>query len=175
MITTGPEHDEIIKLGADGSRQVFYNATDATMDLELGPDGWVYLAERDRVLRVRDRDGDGVGDEEQNIAVLDSEAVYPHNGLSGMAWHPSGDLILAMGENFFKQWTLTAPVDGSQVTGSGEGGIFRCQPDGSSLRRIARGFWNPFGICVRTDGTMFAGENDPGAATLSIAAHRPGG
>jgi putative membrane-bound dehydrogenase-like protein len=159
----GPKHDEIIKLGPDGSRQVFYNATDATMDLELGPDGWVYLAERDRVLRVRDTDGDGVGDEEQDIAVLETEAVYPHNGLSGMAWHPSGDLILALGENFFKQWTLTAPIDGSTVTGSGEGGIFRCRPDGSSLRRIARGFWNPFGICVRSDGTMFAGENDPGA------------
>ncbi len=25
------------------------------------------------------------------------------------------------------------------------------------------GFWNPFGICVRDDGTMFAAENDPGS------------
>ncbi len=159
----GPEHDEIIKLRPNGSREVFYNKTDATMDLELGPGGWVYLAERDRVLRVRDTDGDGVGDEEQNIAVLETEADYPHNGLSGMAWHPSGDLVFALGENFWKQWTLTAPIDGSSVEGSGEGGIFRCRPDGSKMRRIARGFWNPFGICVRSDGTMFAGENDPGA------------
>ena len=159
----GPTHDEIITLDSSGSRKVFYNKTDATMDLELGEDGWVYLAERDRVLRVRDTDGDGVGDEEQNIAVLETEADYPHNGLSGMAWHPSGDLIFALGENFWKKWTLTAPTDGSSVNGSGEGGIFRCKSDGSEMRRIARGFWNPFGICVRADGTMFAGENDPGA------------
>lgn len=172
----GPEHDEVVVYAADPSsgdgddrrpkRTVFYNATTATMDLELGrnfeSDGWVYLAERDRILRVRDSDGDGRADQEQDLAILESEADYPHNGLSGLAWHPDGDLVFALGENFAKSWTLTA-VDGSQVTGRGEGGIFRCRADGSSLRRIASGFWNPFGVCVRADGTMFAAENDPGA------------
>ena len=158
----GPDHDEVIRFGADGSRAVFYQKTTATMDLELGPDGWVYLAQRDRIVRVRDTDSDGVGDQQQDIAVLDTEADYPHNGLSGMAWHPSGDLIFSLGENFWKSWTLTSSA-GDVVTGSGEGGIFRCKADGSSMRRIAKGFWNPFGICVRSDGTMFAAENDPGS------------
>ncbi|MFK7779167.1 MAG: c-type cytochrome, partial [Gimesia sp.] len=27
---------------------------------------------------------------------------------------------------------------------------------------IANGFWNPFGICVRSDGEIFAADNDPG-------------
>ena len=46
----GPKHDEILiftdkdRDGRAEQRQVFYNATDATMDLELGSDGWVYLA-----------------------------------------------------------------------------------------------------------------------------------
>ena len=158
----GPEHDEVVSIAADGSRKIFYQATDATMDLELGSDGWVYLAERDRVLRVRDTTGDGVGDTEENIAVLDTEEDYPHNGLSGMAWHPSGDLVFCLGENYWTPWTLTG-TDGAQLSGTGEGGVFRCRADGSELRRIARGFWNPFGICVRDDGTMFAAENDPGA------------
>ena len=158
----GPVHDEIVVISTDGSRQVFYQATDATMDLELGPDGWVYLSERDRVLRVRDTSGDGIGDEEENIAVLDTREDYPHNGISGMSWHPSGDLVFALGENYWSPWTLTG-TDQSVVTGTGEGGIFRCRPDGSELRRIAKGFWNPFGVCVRNDGTIFAAENDPGA------------
>ena len=161
----GPEHDEVVVL-RDGQRRVFYNKTDATMDLELSPNfdenGWVYLAERDRILRVRDTDRDGKGDVEENVAVLKTEGDYPHNGLSGMAWHPSGDLIFALGENYWKEWTLSSQ-DGSTVAGTGEGGIFRCKPDGSQLRRIAKGFWNPFGICARSDGTMFACENDPGA------------
>ena len=73
----GPKHDEVIVLSADGrQRSVFYNKTTATMDLELGRDGWVYLAERDRILRVRDTDADGIGDEEQDVAVLQTEEDY---------------------------------------------------------------------------------------------------
>ncbi len=163
----GPEHDEILifsdlnKEGRAQKRQVFYNATDATMDLELGPDGWVYLAERDRILRIKDTNGDGKADVEENIAVLKSEADYPHNGLEGLAWDPNGDLVFALGENYAKPWSLTG-TDGVAVKGAGEGGVFRCTADGKKLRRIAEGFWNPFGICVRADGEIFAAENDPG-------------
>jgi putative membrane-bound dehydrogenase-like protein len=164
----GPEKDEIVMLskpdasGRMTQRAVFYNHTAATMDLELGKDGWVYLAERGRILRVKDSNGDGVGDQEENLAVLKTIADYPHNGLAGLAWHPSGDLIFSLGENMWKEWTLVT-VDGHELHGSGEGGIFRCRPDGRELRRIARGFWNPFGVCVRADGEIFAAENDPGS------------
>ena len=159
----GPQHDEILVFDADGkNRRVFYNQTDATMHVEVGPDGWIYLAERDRVLRVKDTNADGVGDLEENLATLDTVADYPHNGLSGMAWHPDGGLVFSLGENFGKDWTLTG-TDGAKVSGRGEGGVFRCTADGKALRRIARGFWNPFGLLVRDDGEIFAAENDPGS------------
>lgn len=159
----GSQHDEILVFDADGkNRRVFYNQTDATMHVEVGPDGWIYLAERDRVLRVKDSDGDGTGDTEENLATLDTVADYPHNGLSGMAWHPDGGLVFSLGENFGKDWTLTG-TDGAKLSGRGEGGVFRCTADGKGLRRIARGFWNPFGLLVRTDGEIFAAENDPGS------------
>ena len=159
----GPAHDEILVFDRDGKhRRVFYNKTDKTMHVEVGPDGWIYLAERGRLLRVKDTDGDGVGDLEENIATLDTVSDYPHNGLSGMAWHPDGDLVFSLGENFGKDWTLTSK-DGVQLNGRGEGGIFRCRTDGTGLRRIARGFWNPFGLLVRPDGEIFAVDNDPGS------------
>ncbi len=164
----GPEHDEVVVLTpsqADGqppTRSVFYNRTTATMDLELGPEGWVYLAERGRILRVRDSNGDGRGDVEQVIATLHTEADYPHNGLAGLAWHPSGDLLFSLGENYWKQWQLEA-ADATVLHGTGEGGIFRCSPTGGMLRRVAHGFWNPFGLCVRSDGEIFAADNDPGS------------
>ena len=163
----GPEHDEILIFtdkdgdGKTEQRDLFYNATDATMDLELGPDGWVYLAERDRIIRIKDSDGDGKADVEEHVAGLKTEADYPHNGLEGLAWHPDGTLVFGLGENFAKPWTLTGS-DGTAISGTGEGGIFRCSADGKNLRRIAQGFWNPFGICVRSDGEIFAAENDPG-------------
>lgn len=82
----GPKHDEILIFDPDGSRHVFYNATHHTMDLELGSDGWIYLAERGRILRIKDTDGDGQADLEETLATLASDAVYPHNGLSGLTW-----------------------------------------------------------------------------------------
>ncbi len=158
----GPEHDQVLVFHPDGRRSVFYDKTDSSMDLELGSDGWVYVAQRDRVLRIRDSDDDGRGDMEETIVSLDTEADYPHNGLSGLTWSNDGDLIFALGENFAKPWTLTGS-DGTAVRGSGEGGIFVCDARGGSLRRIAQGFWNPFGVCIRPDGSMFAAENDPGS------------
>jgi putative membrane-bound dehydrogenase-like protein len=159
----GPEHDEIVVFDANGkNRRVFYDKTDATMHVECGPDGWIYLAERDRILRVKDTNGDGAGDLEENLATMNTLADYPHNGLSGMAWHPDGGLVFSLGENFGKDWTITG-TDGAKVSGRGEGGVFRCTADGKGLRRIARGFWNPFGLLVRKDGEIFAAENDPGS------------
>lgn len=159
----GPEFDEVLVFDADGSnRRVFYNKTTATMQLILGPGGWVYLAERGRILRVRDSDGDGTGDTEETLAFLDTLADYPHNGLSGMAWDPEGGLVFSLGENFGKDWVLTA-ADGSVERGRGEGGVFRCTPDGKKMHRIARGFWNPFGLAVNSFGEIFAAENDPGS------------
>ncbi len=163
----GPKQDEILvftessEAGQPPERQVFYNSTVATMDLELGKNGWVYLAERDRILRIKDTDGDMVADIEEVIVSLDSEADYPHNGLEGLAWHFNGDLVFGLGENFATPWSLTG-TDQSRIEGASKGGIFRCSSDGKNLRRIAYGFWNPFGICVRSDGEIFAAENDPG-------------
>ncbi len=158
----GPKFDEILVFSPDGkTRSVFYNATFHTMDLELGADGWVYLAERDRIFRIRDTDNDGKADVEEDLATMETESDYPHNGLSGLAWHPSGDLVFGLGENFATPWVMTAS-DGATLTGIGEGGIFRCRPDGGELRRVAQGMWNPFGVCVRRDGEIFASDNDPG-------------
>ena len=99
----GPEFDEILVFDSEGkNRRVFYNKTKATMQLLWGPDGWLYVAQRDRILRVKDSDNDGVGDTEETIAGLDTLADYPHNGLSGMTWHTDGGLIFSLGENFGK-------------------------------------------------------------------------
>ena len=159
----GPKHDEILVFDRHGkNRRVFYQQTDATMQLKLGPDGWVYLAERSRILRVKDTDGDGAGDVEEKLAALDTVAEYPHNGLAGLAWHPDGGLLFSIGQNAAKDWTLTSK-DGLTLAGRGEGGVFRCRADGTGLRRIARGFWNPFGLLVQRTGEIFAVDNDPGS------------
>ena len=159
----GPEFDEILVFDSEGkNRRVFYNKTKTTMQLLWGADGWLYVAQRDRILRVKDSDNDGVGDTEETIAGLDTLADYPHNGLSGMTWHTDGGLIFSLGENFGKDWTLRGS-DGKSLVGRGEGGVFHCTKAGEDIRRIAKGFWNPFGLWMRSDGVLFAAENDPGS------------
>jgi putative membrane-bound dehydrogenase-like protein len=159
----GPEFDEILVFDSEGkNRRVFYNKTKTTMQLLWGADGWLYVAQRDRILRVKDSDNDGVGDTEETIAGLDTLADYPHNGLSGMTWHTDGGLIFSLGENFGKDWTLRGS-DGKSLVGRGEGGVFHCTKAGGDIRRIAKGFWNPFGLWMRSDGVLFAAENDPGS------------
>jgi putative membrane-bound dehydrogenase-like protein len=159
----GPEFDEILFFDSEGkNRRVFYNKTKTTMQLLWGADGWLYVAQRDRILRVKDSDNDGVGDTEETIAGLDTLADYPHNGLSGMTWHTDGGLIFSLGENFGKDWTLRGS-DGRSLAGRGEGGVFHCTKAGGDIRRIAKGFWNPFGLWMRSDGVLFAAENDPGS------------
>ncbi|MFM8572635.1 MAG: PVC-type heme-binding CxxCH protein [Pirellula sp.] len=159
----GPEDDEILVFDSQGKgRRVYYNKTKTTMQLLTGPDGWLYVAQRDRILRIKDSDNDGRADTEQPIVLLDTLADYPHNGLSGMTWHTDGGLIFSLGENFGKDWTLRG-TDGRTLSGRGEGGVFYCTKEGKDLRRIAKGFWNPFGLWMRGDGVLFAAENDPGS------------
>ena len=181
----GPEHDEILMFDAQGkNRRVFYNRTKTTMQLLLDPatakeqastngaqperrGRSVLVAQRDRILRIKEAavasQATPVQDcTEETIVQLDTVADYPHNGLSGMAWHNDGGLIFSLGENFGKDWVLRGS-DGIELRGRGEGGVFHCTPEGKNLRRIAKGFWNPFGLWMREDGVLFAAENDPGS------------
>lgn len=142
---------------------MFYNKTKATMQLLWGPDGWLYIAQRDRILRVKDSDNDGVGDTEETIAGLDTLADYPHNGLSGMTWHTDGGLIFSLGENFGKDWTLRGS-DGKSLLGRGEGGVFHCTKAGGISAGSPKGFGihldcgcAAMGFCLRPRMTRVAG------------------
>jgi putative membrane-bound dehydrogenase-like protein len=163
----GPKHDRIrILEDTDGDGKAdrfttFYEGTDATMDIAVHPDGSVYLATRNEVLRLRDTKGDGKADESRRIAFLETKGNYPHNGLSGLAFDSRGDLYFGMGENLGADYKLIG-ADGTNLAGGGEGGnVFWCTADGRKLRRVATGFWNPFGVCRDIFGRIFAVDNDP--------------
>ncbi len=163
----GPEYDQIVWLADDDGdgradrREVVMSETKATMDIALHPDGWIYLATRNEILRWKDNNDDGRPDHiERRIVYLDTEGSYPHNGLSGLAFDPSGNLWFGMGENLGAAYTLRAGAH--EISDQGEGGnIFTCTHDGQRLRRVATGFWNPFGVCVDPWGNVFATDNDP--------------
>ncbi len=165
----GPAHDRVRVLeDTDGDGKAdrfttFFEGTRFTMDIAAHPDGSVYLATRNEILRLRDTRGDGKADVKERIVFLDTKGDYPHNGLSGLSFDSRGDLYFGLGENLGAPYRLVGR-DGTTLTGGGEGGgVFWCTADGKKLRRVATGFWNPFGTCQDIFGRLFAVDNDPDA------------
>jgi putative membrane-bound dehydrogenase-like protein len=166
----GPKYDRVRVLedtAGDGKADrftTFFEGTRATMGLAAHPDGSVYLATRNEVLRLRDTDGDGKADVKERIVFLDTKGDYPHNGLSGLAFDSDGSLYFGLGENLGADYKLIGS-DGATLRGGGEGGgFFHCSADGKGLRRVATGFWNPFGACRDVFGRIFVVDNDPDAS-----------
>jgi putative membrane-bound dehydrogenase-like protein len=165
----GPKYDRVRVLeDTDGDGKAdrfttFFEGTTATMDIAAHPDGSVYLATRNEILRLRDTRGDGKADEARRVVFLDTKGDYPHNGLSGLCFDSKGDLYFGMGENLGADYKLIGS-DGTTISGGGEGGgVFWCTADGKNLRRVATGFWNPFGTHHDIFGRHFAVDNDPDA------------
>lgn len=131
------------------------------MNLAFGPDGSLYLATRSDIRIIADPQGkpaDG-----PVVLRLDTKGDYPHNGLGGLAFSPSGEMYVGMGENLGVDYKLIG-ADGAALAGKGEGGnVFACRADGSGLRRVATGFWNPFHLAFDGAGRLFAVDNDPDA------------
>src|SRR6185369_7736902 len=120
----GPKHDRIraFEVTNRGGRAdkitTFFEGTDHTMDVAVHPDGSVYVATRNEILRLRDTKGTGVADEKTRIAFLDTKGDYPHNGLSGLCFDSKGELTFGMGENLGAFYTLIGP-DGKKFSGEG--------------------------------------------------------
>ena len=128
-------HAEKVTTFAEGFRYA--------MGLGFHPSGDLYLATRWEVYRWH-----GAPNLEQrrdSIVKLDTKGNYPHNGLSGFTFDKDGNVYFGMGENLGAPYTLVGS-DGTKITDTEGGKVFRCRPDGSNLERIATGFWNPFAM-----------------------------
>src|ERR1043166_8253403 len=93
----GPKHDRIRAFDVKtGKATTYFEGTKHTMDLAVHPDGSVYIATRNEILRLRDTKGTGVADEKTRVVFLDTKGDYPHNGLSGLCFDSQGNLIFGM-------------------------------------------------------------------------------
>src|SRR3984957_19128832 len=131
------------------------------MSLTLGKGDAVFLAKRSEIYKLRDTKKTGKADEKKVVVKLDSKGGYSHNGVSGFAFDPQGNLFFSLGENLGAAYKLIGS-DGVTLSGGGEGGsIYACRTDGTRLRRIATGFWNTFHLAFDAYGRLFAVDNDP--------------
>lgn len=160
----GPKHDRILAFDPKDSKKkptIYFEGSIHTMNLGVHPDGSVFVATRQKVFRLRDTNGDGKADQETEIAHLETTGNYPHNGLSGFAFNFEGDVFFGFGENLGADYKLIG-TDGTTLSGGGEGGnVYQCKPDGSKLRKVATGFWNPFAMALDPLDRLFVVDNDP--------------
>jgi putative membrane-bound dehydrogenase-like protein len=170
----GPAGDRI-RMFVDSDRDgrldtwtTFAEGYQQAMGLCVRPDGGVYLATRRDVRLLEDTDGDGASDKETTILRLETEAEYPHNGMSGLAFKPHGDgskgtLAIGIGENFGEPYKIIGS-DGTELEmHDGSGRVYMCNADGSGLVLHATGFWNPFALCL-AGKSLYCVDNDPDAS-----------
>lgn len=144
----------------------FAEGFNSAMNLLARADGAVYVVTRHDVqLLWPNAAGDQADPSKTKIILtLDTTDTYPHDGLEGIAIAPDGSLFVSMGENHGTAFKLIGS-DGATIPGRGEGGnVFRCDQDGRHVERWARGFWNPFSLCITPAGRMFTADNDPDAS-----------
>ncbi len=167
----GPKADRIVILedrnhdGIAETKTIFHEGFTHIMDLAFHDDGSLFVATRKDIHRMWDINGDGKADEVKRVINLETKGNYPHNGISGLAFHQNGRLSFGLGENLGADYTISGTNDKTRYTGGGEGGsTYQVDADGKNLRRVSTGWWNPFGMCVDAFDRVFGTDNDPGAS-----------
>jgi hypothetical protein len=84
----------------------------------------------------------------------------PNQGFRALAWGPEGDLYFAVSAEEQQYWTFFSQPAGAKTPYSGTGGVFRCKPDGSDLRVVARGLTNVDGLVFDRHWNLFACDHD---------------
>ena len=114
------------------------------MGLEI-VDGDIHVAARDRIVRLRDRNGDGETDF--------YESFYADRDVSDF-FH-----AFAFGLQRDRQGRFYYAKSGQYTSNATPGNLVRVAPDGSRGETIATGFRTPNGVTVAPDGRVFVSDN----------------
>lgn len=165
----GPKRDRVKRfegVGADGRAAkvtVFADDVLEGMNLAFSPDGVLHVATAKALLALPDRNDDGRADETRVLLRLETDHLYPHNQILGVAIAADGWIYVSRGNTAGEPHAWVG-ADGVRLEGYGNGGdIVRVRPDGSGLEPVATGFWNPFDLKFDRHGRLLCIDNDPDA------------
>jgi len=111
-------------------------------------EGKLYVADPPELVTLEDNDGDGRADKRR--VILRGFGHTDNGSLHGLTFGPDGWLYFTTGNP--DGYDLHGP-DGSQTRGR-VGALLRCQPDGSRIETVARGFENLVEIVFLPDGSI---------------------
>lgn len=123
----------------------------------LARKGNVWFTDIPNLWHLRDKDNDGKADE---IKVLHTgygvRIAYLGHDLHGLIIGPDGKLYFSIGDRGFH---VKSP-EGKILAQQFNGGVFRCNQDGSDLEVIATGMRNPQELAFNQYGDLFTGDNN---------------
>lgn len=95
-----------------------------------------------------------------------------HTGVSGHDLHgltqgPDGRIYFSSGDRGF----VVTNLEGKVLSLPDEGGVLRCEPDGSKLEIFARGLRNPQELAFNHSGDLFTDDNDTAGPDDSRVIH----
>ncbi|MFK7922434.1 MAG: PVC-type heme-binding CxxCH protein [Bacteroidia bacterium] len=119
--------------------------------------GDIYLTVAPDVYRLRDTNGDNHADKRKVISHgFGIHIAYAGHDMSGLTIGPDGKVYWSIGDIGIN----TVDRDGERWAYPHEGGVMRCNPDGSDFEVFAHGLRNPQEIAFDAYGNLISVDND---------------
>ena len=117
----------------------------------------IILANSPRLWKLKDADGDGRAESREILLEgLGIRTSLLGHDLHGLTWGPDGMLYFSLGDRGFHVTTK----EGQVISNPDQGGVFRCQPNGSGLEQVYHGLRNPQEMAFNEYGDLFTVDNN---------------
>lgn len=123
----------------------------------LAIDGDVWATIAPDVWKLRDHNADGVADSREIMATgFGLHIAYAGHDMHGLTLGPDGKVYWSIGDKGINVTTK----EGANIAYPNEGGVMRCNPDGSDFEVFAHGLRNVQEFAFDQYGNIFGVDND---------------